>query len=480
MVDKNNETMKKVSMPMAVISMVLIIAALIAGIKLSFGSQMSVLAGAVVAVAIVMALGYQWKDIQKKFVENVQGCIGCLMILILVGLLVGVWIIGGTLPTLIYYGLKIIAPSALVPLTFLLCATTSVFTGTSYGSIATMGLAMYGIGANMGISPALIAGAVVSGSYFGDKMSPMSDTTNLAPAMAGTDLYSHIGSMFYSTIPATLVTLVLYMILGHTGSENADVSSVQLIQDTLSAHFHIHLVCMIPLVLILVLSAVRVPAILAMGSTIVVSIILAVVTQGANVSNVMSSAMNGYVSDTGVAMVDTILSRGGAKSMIGTISIIFFASLMAAALQAAGIIEVLMDHVLKRVIHSRKSLIISTLVYAYVMLLMTGNQVMGIIIPGKTMAGLYDDLNVNRKVLSRTLEDSATIGSVLVPWGTGAAYALGVLGCSLSYIPFAFLCYIVPVFSIILAFTGIGIWDSEGKPVWKKTKGDCVQCESQY
>lgn len=475
MEDKKKEIVKKVSLPAAIVSMVLIIASLVAGIKLSFGSQMAVLGGAVAAVAIVMIMGFKWKDIQKKFVENVQGCIGCLMILILVGLLVGVWIIGGTLPTLIYYGLKIISPSALVPLTFILCAVTSVFTGTSYGSIATMGLAMYGIGVNMGISPALIAGAVVSGAYFGDKMSPMSDTTNLSPAMAGTDLYSHIGSMFYSTIPATLVTLVLYVILGHTGSAGADVSSIQLIQDTLSANFHIHLVCLIPLVLVLVLSAIRVPAILAMGSTIVVSIVLAVITQGANISDVMNAAMNGFVSDTGVSMVDTILSRGGAKSMIGTISIIFFASLMAAALQAAGIIEVLMDSMLKRVIHSRQSLIISTLAYAYIMLLMTGNQVMGIIIPGKTMAGLYDDLNINRKVLSRTLEDSATIGSVLVPWGTGAAYVMGVLGCSLSYIPYAFLCYIVPVFSIILACTGIGIWDSAGNPVWKKTKEDCVQ-----
>lgn len=475
MEDKKKETIKKVSLPAAVICMAAIIAALVVGIRLSFGSQMSVLAGAVVAVAIVMLLGFQWKDIQKKFIENVQGCIGCLMILILVGLLVGVWIIGGTLPTLIYYGLKIISPSALVSLTFILCAVTSVFTGTSYGSIATMGLAMYGIGVNMGINPALIAGAVVSGAYFGDKMSPMSDTTNLSPAMAGTDLYSHIGSMFYSTIPATLVTLVLYVILGHSGSTSADVSSIQLIQDTLSANFHINLVCLIPLVLVLVLSAIRVPAILAMGSTIVVSIILAVVTQGVNLSNVMNAAMNGFVSDTGVSMVDTILSRGGAKSMIGTISIIFFASLMAAALQAAGIIEVLMDSLLKRVIHSRQSLIISTLAYAYVMLLMTGNQVMGIIIPGKTMAGMYDDLNINRKVLSRTLEDSATIGSVLVPWGTGAAYVMGVLGCSLSYIPYAFLCYIVPVFSIILACTGIGIWDSAGNPIWKKAKEDCVQ-----
>lgn len=475
MEDKKTQTTKKVSMPVALISMVIIIASIVAGIRLSFGSQMAVLGGAVVAIAIVLLLGFKWKEIQSKFIENVQGCIGCLMILIMVGLLVGVWIIGGTLPTLIYYGLKIISPSALVPLTFILCAITSVFTGTSYGSIATMGLAMYGIGVNMGINPALIAGAVVSGAYFGDKMSPMSDTTNLSPAMAGTDLYSHIGSMFYSTIPATLVALVLYVILGHTGSSNADVSSIQLIQDTLSSNFHINLICMLPLVLILVLSALRVPAILAMGSTVVISVILGIITQGVNISDIMNSAMNGYVSETGISMVDTILTRGGVKSMIGTISIIIFASLMAAALQAAGIVEVLMDNMLKRVIRSRKSLIISTLVYAYVMLLMTGNQVMGIIIPGKTMAGLYDDLNVNRKVLSRTLEDSATIGSVLVPWGAGAAYVMGVLGCSLSYIPYAFLCYIVPVFSIILAYTGIGIWDSAGNPVWKKAKEDCVQ-----
>ena len=468
MTNKASESKKELSVPVALFALLVIIASVVAGIRLSFGSQMSVFAGAVVAILIVMLLGFKWEDIQKKFVENVHGCIGCTMVLILVGLLVGTWIIGGTLPTLIYYGLEIITPSALVPLTFLLCALTSVFTGTSYGSIATMGLAMYGIGVNMGINPALIAGAVVSGSYFGDKMSPMSDTTNLAPAMAGTDLYSHISSMFYSTVPATVITFILYLILGRSSGMSANVESISLIQDTLKANFNISPICMLPLVMILVLSAIRVPAILAMGSTVVVSVVLAALTQGASFSSIMSAAMSGYVSQTGVSMVDTILTRGGVKSMSGTISIIFFASLMAAALQAAGIVEILMDNVLRKIIKSRVSLIVSTLIYAYAMLLMTGNQVMGIIIPGKTMSELYDKLNVNRKVLSRTLEDSATIGSVLVPWGAGAAYAMGVLGCSLSYIPYAFLCYIVPVFSVLLAVTGIGIWDSKGNPIWKK------------
>lgn len=469
MSEKINEN-KKPSLPVATISLIAIIAAIVVGIKLQFGSQMSVFIGAVIAILITLIMKKPWKEIQDAFIENVHSCIGCIMILVLVGLLVGIWIIGGTLPTLIYYGLEFIAPSALVPLTFLLCAVTSVFTGTSYGSIATMGLAMYGIGVNMGISPALIAGAIVSGAYFGDKMSPMSDTTNMAPAMAGTDLYAHIGSMLYTTVPATLITLIIYIIVGWGGKSGADTSSINLIQDTLQQNFHINLICLLPLIMVLVLSALKVPSILAMGSTVVVSVVIACATQGAAVSDVMTAAMNGFQSETGVAMVDTILTRGGAKSMNATICLVLFASLLAAAMQVSGIVNIVMERLLMKVIKSRVSLIVSTLMYAYIMLLITGNQTMGIVIPGKTMAELYDKLDINRKVLSRTLEDSATIGSVLVPWGAGAAYVMGVLGCSLSYIPFAFLCYIVPVFSVLCAVTGIGIWNSRGEAIWKKRK----------
>lgn len=465
--DEKKET-KKVSILVGVISLAVMIASIVVSIKLNFGTQMSVFVGAIIAVIIALLLKSQWDDIQKLSLENISNCGVPLLILTLVGSLVGVWLIGGILPTLIYYGLQIISPIAIVPLTFILCALTSVFTGTSYGSIATMGLAMFGIGVNMGIPGVVIAGAVVSGSYFGDKMSPMSDTTNVAPAMSGTDLYSHIGSMLYTTIPATAVSLILYVVIGMRYAGSAyDPTTIKLMETTLSENFHISPICLIPLILVLALSILKVPSVLAMGASAVVSIVVAVITQGIPVSSIMSAALNGYTSLTGIEMVDTILTRGGIKSMTGTIAIIFFSGIMAGALKSCGILDIFSDILLK-VIKSTRSLVVSTLVFGWGMVMITGNQMLGIIVPGRTMGEIYDKMDVNRKVLSRSLEDSATIGSAIIPWTSAFAYITGVLGVGIGYIPFALLCYLVPVFSIICAFTGVGIWNTKGIAILRK------------
>ena len=468
--EKEHKQNKSPGIALSILALAAIIIAIVVSIRLNFGTQMSVFVGAVVSVIVAMLMKVKWSEIQDFALENIADYGPVLLILTFVGVLVGVWMIGGTLPTLIFYGLKIISPMAILPLTFVLCALTSVFTGTSYGSIATMGLAMFGIGVNLGIPGELLAGAVVSGSYFGDKMSPMSDTTNVAPAMSGTDLYSHIGSMLYTTIPATVVCLVLYFVAGlEYAAASFDAATIKLMEETLHSNFNLNLLCLIPLFMVLVLSAMKVPSILAMGSSAVVSIILAAVTQHAPLSDIMSCALNGYVSETGVSMVDTILTRGGIKSMAGTMSILFFSSIMYGSLKSSGIIDVFVN-LLMKIAKSVSSLIVTTLVFGWAMVILTGNQMMGIVIPGKTMGEAFDKLNVHRKVLSRSLEDSATIGSALIPWSSAAAYITSVLGIGIGYIPFAFLCYIVPIFSIICSITGIGIWNSDGTPKWKKSK----------
>ena len=464
------ENKKTVNPLAAMISLAAIVITIVLGLKLGWGAQMSVFAAAIVSVVAALLMGAKWDDIQKAGMENIANYGMAFMILTMVGVLIGVWLIGGTLPSLIYYGLNMISPKAIVPLAFVLCAMTSVCTGTSFGCIATMGLALYGVGINLGIPAGVIAGAVVSGAYFGDKMSPMSDTTNLAPAMAETDLYSHIGSMLYTTLPATLVCVILYYIIGAKYAQDAyDATAVQLMQETLAANFNIQLVTLIPLVMILALAVLKVPSIMAMGITAVVSITLAMATQGAQLSAIMSTALNGYVSKTGVAMVDTILTRGGIKSMAGTFALLLFAGFMAGPMTAAGILDAFVS-ILTKVVKSVKSLVVSTLVFGWGIILLTGNQMMGIIIPGKAMGDMYDELDVHRKVLSRSLEDSATIFAAVVPWSTASAYIMGVLGVDTSYIPYALLCFIVPVFSVICAFTGFGIWNSKGEKKWGKGK----------
>ena len=464
-------TTKKQANPVAAtIALIAIVATIVIGLKLGFGAQMSVFAAAIVSVIAALLMKAKWADIQKAGMENIANYGMAFVILTMVGILIGTWLIGGTLPSLIYYGLGLISPKAIVPLTFILCAITSVCTGTSFGCIATMGLALYGIGVNLGIPAGVIAGAVVSGAYFGDKMSPMSDTTNLAPAMAETDLYSHIGSMLYTTLPATVVCIILYYIIGAKYAQDAfDATAVQLMRETLQATSNIRIICLVPLVMILVLAILKVPSIMAMGITAVVSVGLAMATQGAALKAIMAAALNGYVSQTGVAMVDTILTRGGIKSMAGTFALLLFAGFMAGPMSAAGILDAFVS-ILMKVVKSVKSLIVATLVFGWGIIVLTGNQMMGIIIPGKAMGEMYDELNVHRKVLSRSLEDSATISAAIVPWSTAAAYIMGVLGVGTEYIPFALLCYIVPVFSVICAFTGFGIWNSKGEKLWKKGK----------
>lgn len=469
--ERTNEVeIKRVNNALGIGMLLVIVAVITMSIKMGLSTQPTIFIASAVAILLALCLGAKWNTIQKFAMDCIADCAPVVTIMILVGVLVGIWLIGGSIPSVIYYGLKFVSPKIIVPMTFVLCAITSVFTGTSYGSIATSGLAMLGVGVSMGIPPTLMAGAVISGSFFGDKMSPMSDTTNLAPAMSGTDLYSHIGAMMYTTVPATLAALVLYIIVGLKYTSGAlDDSSVKLMMETMDGQFNISVICIIPMILMLVLAAFKVPSILAMGITAVVSIVFAIVTQHAAFIDVLMTAMNGFTSETGVPLVDTILTRGGIKSMVGTISIIYFTGLMAGALKACGIFQTFEELMLK-VVKSSKSLIVSTLVFSYAMVAITGNQVMGIIVPGQTMGEMYDKFDINRRCLSRCLEDAGTLGAPLIPWSASFAYAFGVLGVGAGYIPFAFLNYIVPIFSIICVVTGFGIWNSKNEPVWKKAK----------
>lgn len=463
------EDKKQLSKGASLLTFLAVLAIIIVGMKQGLGAQMSILLASMVAILFALIFKTTWKEIQAEFEENAKSINNPTIIIIMVGVLVGMWLVGGGIQSLIYYGLKWVSPSIIVPLAFILCSITSIFTGSSYSSVATMGLAMFGVAVNLGISEGLIVGAIVSGSFLGDKMSPMSDTTNLAPAMAGTDLYAHISSMMYTTVPAAIIALILYAVLGikHGSGASFDHETIDMILTTLQDNYHISIMCLIPLILLLVLSAMKVPAILAMLITAVVSIVCGLWLQETSLAAILSSAMNGYKSETGVEFVDKLLSRGGVTSMIGAVASMYFASLMAAALKASGAIDTLVSMLMK-CITSATALIITTLGYCYAIVLATGAQVVGIIVPGKTMTELYDQFDLDRKVLSRTLEDAATIGAPLIPWANPAIYVMTVLGVGTGYIPYSFLCWIVPIFSIICAYTKIGVWNRNGEPMWKK------------
>lgn len=446
----------------ALLALIVVIAVVVAAIRTKVGIQMGLAMGGCTAIVFALLMGNKWSDIQDTVKRVVGDSATTLLILLSVGMMVGIWIIGGTVPTLLYYGLKICSPNIIVPLAFVLCAITSLFTGTSFGSIATMGLALFGVGTSMGISAPLMAGAVCSGAFFGDKMSPLSDTTNVAADMSGTPLYDHIGSMMYTTVPATVICLVLYTVLGiRNASANADLSNIELILDTLGANFNISVIALVPAVLVLLTSALKVPAVPAMLGCTAVSGVFACLLQKISLSAMLGAAMNGFSSDTGVAMVDKILSRGGMTSMYSTVAIIILSATMGAVLEKSGVIDSLVNNVLLKAVHKPCGLILSTMVYCYSLLLISGHQVMPIILGGRTFRPAYDRMGIQSKVLSRTLEDTCTIGAPMVPWGTSCAYMFSVLGIGIAYIPYAFLCYIVPLFAILYACTGWFVWHKE-------------------
>lgn len=446
----------------ALLALIVVIAVVVAAIRTKVGIQMGLAMGGCTAIVFALLMGNKWSDIQDTVKRVVGDSATTLLILLSVGMMVGIWIIGGTVPTLLYYDLKICSPNIIVPLAFVLCAITSLFTGTSFGSIATMGLALFGVGTSMGISAPLMAGAVCSGAFFGDKMSPLSDTTNVAADMSGTPLYDHIGSMMYTTVPATVICLVLYTVLGiRNASANADLSNIELILDTLGANFNISVVALVPAVLVLLTSALKVPAVPAMLGCTAVSGVFACLLQKISLSAMLGAAMNGFSSDTGVAMVDKILSRGGMTSMYSTVAIIILSATMGAVLEKSGVIDSLVNNVLLKAVHKPCGLILSTMVYCYSLLLISGHQVMPIILGGRTFRPAYDRMGIQSKVLSRTLEDTCTIGAPMVPWGTSCAYMFSVLGIGIAYIPYAFLCYIVPLFAILYACTGWFVWHKE-------------------
>lgn len=450
-----NKERKQPTTLFAVVSFLAIIAVLIIMINLGCNTTLSVFAGVIVAVITTKLLNIPWNEVEQNIIKTAAECMPTFLIVIMVGMLVGIWMAGGTVPSLMYYGMQVISPKILVPLAF--------------GSVATMGLAMVGIAATTSIPVPLVVGAVVSGAWLGDKMSPLSDTTNLASGVSKVPLYDHIHSMQYTTLPAAVVALILFTIAGlYYSGGSMDLAQQKLILDTLSKHFNINILLILPAILVILISVFKLPSLLGMGLAVVVSAAFAMVFQGVNFVDLMNYAFNGFSIETGVSIVDPMLNRGGVLSMSELLVTFMVASVMGAVITSTGILDVLAKNVLLKFIKNRTVLVFVTLVYCYVVNFLTaGGQTVSIIVTEQTFESTYEDMNISRKVLSRTLEDSGTLSAPIVPWGVATIYVMGVLGCSTAYIPYAWFIFIVPIFSMICAITGIGIWDKEGKPVRK-------------
>lgn len=416
------------------------------------------LLGVFVASLIALRCGFSWQNVQNGMVRGITNALPAMIILMVVGILIGVWILAGVVPTLIYYGLEIMSPAVFLPATVVICAITSLATGTSWGTTGTIGVALMGIGGGLGFPLPLVAGAVLSGAYFGDKMSPLSDTTNLAPAMAGTDLFTHIRHMSYTTGVSITITLIIEVIIGmRYAGMDGNLERIETIQTTLQDNFMINPVLFIPLLVVLFVSYKKMPAIPGITLGVVTGAICAVGLQGANFDALVNVAFGGYSAETGVSDVDSLLSRGGMDSMMYTISLIIVAMMFGGVMERTNQLRVIAEKVLAMA-KSTGSLIVSTVLTSIGANMILCDQYMAIVMGARTYAQAYRDRGLAPENLSRAVEDSATVTANLVPWNSGGAYQAATLGvATIAYMPFAFFCWLSPIVTIIFGLTGLTI-----------------------
>jgi NhaC family Na+:H+ antiporter len=420
--------------------------------------QIPMLLGVGVAGLIAWRCGNSYAVIQEAMVKGVSNALPAIMILLVIGMLIGVWIASGVVPTLLYYGLKIMSPEIFLPATLLICAITSLATGTSWGTTGTIGVALMGIGAGLGFPLPVVAGAVLSGSYFGDKMSPLSDTTNLAPAMAGTDLYTHIRHMANTSGIAFGLTLIIEIGLGlKYSAANADLTQVEQILTTLDTNFVINPVMLIPPLVVMVVSWKKMPALPGIALGVLTAALIGFGIQGLGFGEMMNVGFGGYGSETGFAAVDDLLSRGGMESMLYTISLVFVAMMFGGIVERAGQLKVLVAKILEKA-QSTGSLIAATVLTTIAANVVLCDQYMSIVMGARTYAEAYAERGLHAKNLSRIVEDSGTVTANLIPWNSGGAYQAGVLGVpTIAYLPFNFFCWLSPLVTLAFGLLNLNI-----------------------
>ena len=403
--------------------------------------------------------------------EAIRVVVPTVCLLMAIGVMIGTWLQSGTIATIIVGGLRLIDPTWLLPLTLLFCAVLSLVTGTSYGSVGSAGVAMMAIGNAMGIHPGMVAGAVICGSMFGDKISPLSDTTNLAPAVAGAKLGDHVRSMLWTTLPPFLISLVLFTILGiRQTSGDYNAGDLNLYIEALNGEFQLGLVTLIPAVLIIVLLLLKVDAIVALGISAVAAGAVSVSWQGASLQSVIQIAYSGYTTGIENGILQTILNRGGMSSMLQYVAIICFAVGMGGMLEKLGVLENILEMIMSH-IRSDGTLILATLLVGYVVSLISCSQPMAHVLTGRLMAPLFRDRKVAPEILSRCLEDAGTLAGPMIPWHGYCVYMSGTLGVAwAAFFPYLFLLYLTPFFSVFYGFTGISIKRVSGQPA--KAEGE--------
>jgi len=443
-----------------------IVGILISGIfLLKVDIHVLLILGLCITCLISLKYGYSFDELVKGMEKSISRAMTALLIFILIGTIIGSWISAGTVPALIYYGLNILTPRLFLPIGLILCSLTSLSTGTSWGTAGTIGIALMGMGVGLGIPAPIVAGMVISGAFFGDKMSPISDTTNLAAVSAGANLYNHIRAMTYTTIPSYLLALIIYTFIGFRyANGTGNTADIELIQGTLSANFNLNPIVILPMIILFTLNIFRFPAVPAMIIGTLSGVIVAIIFQGINIGEALTAINYGYTNQTGIALVDNLLVRGGIQNMMWTFSLSFIALCLGGVLELVGYLKVLIKGILSKVknVGSLVTLVIGTTLLGNASM---GEIYLGIILNGTLYKEAFKERDLRPEMLSRLLEEGGTLTGALIPWTTAGAFMASTLGVPVvEYGRYAFLNIINPLLSIILSFMGIFILKT------KKTK----------
>ena len=475
----------------ALITLGLLIAVLAVGIVI-YGADVHVPMFCGVCVAAIMALylGHKWEDIEKMMMDGIYKALQSICILIIVGILIGVWINAGVVPTMIYYGLQLMHPTIFFIATLLICSITSLATGTSWGTMGTMGVALMGIGFGLGMNPGMTAGAILSGAYFGDKMSPLSDTTNLAPAMAGTDVMSHVKAMMLPTAITYVICIIFFGVLGVTQYHggDADMSRVTEFANALNVAqggvFHVNPILLLPPVIVIVAVAMKMPAIPGITLGIFAGAIVGLIFQPGQCDpgTLFKYGMNGFefpeevdamlqasLSAETYETMNELLESGGILGMMNSVAMTIIAMMFGGIMEGTHQLEVIVNQ-LKKLAKGPAGLVTVTEITCVLSNMTMPEQYISIVVPGRMYAEEYRKMGLHPSVLSSTLEGAGTVTSALVPWNTCGVYIRDTLSITVpEYAPFAMFNWLMPVINAACAWVGVTLKDMDNKP-YKKRK----------
>jgi NhaC family Na+:H+ antiporter len=407
---------------------------------------------------------FKWLDLMEYIRYSGTISMSPILIIMSIGVLISAWIASGSVPLIMYYGLLIVSPQAFLVTAFIVCCIVSITLGTSWGTGGTMGVALMGVAGALGIPPAMAAGAVISGAYFGDKMSPISDSTILASEIGGVNLFAHIKSMLATTVPSGIIAIIAYTILGMRFSTDAETAeSVRIVMEGIQSTFNINVALLIPPLIIVVMAFNRLPSLATILTSTLAAVILAIIFQGQTLTTMADILYSGYRLDSGVAALDTLLSRGGLMSKMFTVSLALIAISFGGVLEKSGLLDAVMEKT-KSFITSTPKLILAHIIFMIFLTFSTASQYMTIILGSRTFVNEYKKRGVAPLNCARTVEDGGTMLSSQVPWNSCGMFFTATLGVpGWVYVPYSFLNWLSPVWALIWGFTGKFIWTREEK-----------------